>query len=104
VAKIFFLSTCLEGPVLLLVSFSGFLRRSEAAALLLSDLEFAPGHIPQAIMVRVRKSKTDTLQRGMSFCLAWSTASGFLIGVTLQLYVTMLVQQVTRRSTHCSCL
>jgi hypothetical protein len=27
----------------------------------------------------------------MSVCLAWSTASGFLIGDTLQLYVTMLV-------------
>jgi hypothetical protein len=77
--------------VWLLVSFFGFLRRSEAAALRLSDLEFDTTHSPPAVKVRVRKSKTDAMQRGVTICLAWTTASGFMIGDTLQLFVTMLL-------------
>jgi hypothetical protein len=80
--------------VWLLVSFFCFFRRSEAAALRLSDLEFDTTHSPPprpAVKVRVRKSKTDAMQRGVTICLAWTTASGFMIGDTLQLFVTMLL-------------
>lgn len=75
----------------LLISFFGFLRRSEAAALLLSDIMFDTSHTPPAVIVRVRKSKTDALQRGVDICLAWSTASGFVIGDNVQLYVSFLI-------------
>lgn len=75
----------------LLISFFGFLRRSEAAALLLSDIRFDTIHNPPAVVVHIRKSKTDALSRGVDICLAWSTASGFMIGLYVQLYVTLLV-------------
>jgi len=48
----------------LLVSFLAFLRRSEARALLMTDLSLFTSDKPR-VEVRIRKSKTGFLQRGV---------------------------------------
>jgi len=44
-----------------------------------------------AVEVSVRKFKTGAFQRGVTICLALSTASGFLIGQTLQIFIHLLL-------------
>ena len=59
--------------VVLLAGFAGALRRSELAALTLSDLRFHPG---DGLHVRIRSSKTDQHARGATVVLPYGAHPG----------------------------
>jgi hypothetical protein len=75
-----------------LLSFFGFLRRSEALALKLKDLfvrRTAQGKL--YLHMLIRKSKTDVFSKGVELCITYASNSGIHIVVLVQLYMDFLI-------------
>lgn len=79
----------LRDLIWVVLSYFGFLRRSEAVALNVVDITLVLA-TPSHIQVFLRRSKTDPLGRGMQVLLAWCTASGIYIGPLVSLYLQRL--------------
>ena len=82
----------LRDLVWLVLSYFGFLRRSEAVALNVQDVTINTGNpaSPAYVGLFLRRSKTDPLGRGMQVLLAWCSASGICIGQLIALYISRL--------------
>jgi integrase len=74
----------LRNQAYLLLSFFGFLRRSEALALKLKDLSVRRTTQGKLYLhVLIRKSKTDVFSKGVELCIAYTSNSGIQIVVLM---------------------
>jgi integrase len=75
----------------LVLSYFGFLRRSETLALRLGDISVR--RTPEGrlyLHLLIRKSKTDIYSEGVELCIAYSSQSGIAVFLLVQLYLDYL--------------
>jgi hypothetical protein len=82
----------LRDQAFMLLSYYGFLRRSEALALRVGDVTIRRTleHVRLYLHLGIRKSKTDVTARGEELCISYSTQSGDQVLPLVQLYLDFL--------------
>jgi len=82
----------LRDQAYLLLSFFGFLWRSEALALKLKDVSVRRTAQRNSFLhVEIRKSKTDVFSKGVELCIAYSSRSGIQVVAMVQLCLDFLI-------------